>query len=194
MSEDKENMSLHPTDGAMSPTDAINAIEKATGRHAGYRRLHARGAVYAGTFTASGQVSHLTTARYLKDATTPILVRFSNGAGDPNDEDTKPGVRGMAVRFLVDGHADTDLVAASTPAFPSHNAEGFIELVGLLSDANSGKYSPQQVNEKLGEYMHRYPESATLFQRLDGSRAPASAATTTNSPTEKGAALFALRD
>src|ERR1700753_184218 len=121
--------SAQQAENEMSPTEAIDTIEKATGLHKGYRRLHARGSVYQGTFTASGQVGHLTTARYLNDAVTPILVRFSNGAGDPAEEDTKSGVRGMAVRFLVDGHADADLVAASAPAFPSHKADGFIELV-----------------------------------------------------------------
>lgn len=177
MSEDKED-NTERTAGGMSAKEAVDAIEKAGGRHKGYRRLHARGGVYEGSFRASGAVRDLTTAQYLHDAETPLLVRFSNGYPDPEALDTQPGVRGMAVRFMVDRVAATDLVAANFRVFPSHNPEGFIELVELQAESAGDHADPATARAKLGAFMQRYPESAAALQGLNAQGVPGSAATT----------------
>ena len=46
------------------------------------------------------------------------------GCRDPAADDRRPEIRGMAVRFVVDGKAAHDLVAATVRAFPTRNAAG----------------------------------------------------------------------
>lgn len=111
------------------PEDAINQINKAFGQHPGYRALHAKGAFYQGTFTATAAAAALSKAGHLQGDPVPIRVRWSNGAGNPRRPDGAQDVRGMAVSFrLADGTA-TDLLGQTSPVFPIRSIEEFLDLV-----------------------------------------------------------------
>ena len=58
-----------------------------------------------------------------------MTVRFSNGSGNPEQPDWAPDPRGLAVKFYLPDGSRTDIVAVSTPRFPTRTPEGFIELV-----------------------------------------------------------------
>jgi catalase len=142
----------------MNGRDAVDRIEHAAGRHPGYRRLHARGGVFAGSFEASGALEGRTTARHLTGGRTDVLVRFSNGMPNPAADDRRPEIRGMALRFVIDGKAAHDLVAATVRAFPTRNAEGFVEIVELRRAAGGGRDALLAL-PRLGLFLAKHPEA-----------------------------------
>ena len=113
----------------LTPEQAIDAVNERYGRHAGFRALHAKGLVCAGTFRATPEAARLTRAGHMAGEPVEVTVRFSNGSGDPSAADHDPDVRGMATKFhLADGSA-TDIVAQTSPRFPARTPEGFIEFI-----------------------------------------------------------------
>ena len=61
--------------------------------------------------------------------TVTATVRFSNGSGNPGQSDYAPDPRGLAVKLSLPDGSRTDIVAVSTPVFPTRTPEGFIEPV-----------------------------------------------------------------
>src|SRR4051794_3918479 len=112
----------------IEPEQALDRINGVFGRHDGHRTLHAKGAFYAGTFTATPRATELCRAGHLQGDPVPVWVRWSNGAGKPKNSDKGTDVRGMAVSFrLADGTA-TDLLGQTAPRFPVRTPEAFLEL------------------------------------------------------------------
>ena len=111
----------------LDPRDAIDRINEIYGRHPHHRALHARGTFYTGTFTATPEATALCTAEPFSGNPVPVLVRWSNGGGNPERHDNHPDVRGMAVKFQGDG-GDTDLLGQTSPRFPVRTPEDFIEM------------------------------------------------------------------
>jgi catalase len=168
-------MTDKPRDG-LEPAEAIDRIEAAMHPRVQDRRLHSRGTVYEAHFVPSGKIDHLTVATHLRNPT-PAVVRFSNGG--PNNkppfdaDDREPGVRGMAVKFLVDGRAEADLAAASSPTFPTRNPEAFVALIELSGMRRDGIRGKLRMGPKLVSMALKHPE--TLKAVREGQRpAPAS--------------------
>jgi catalase len=167
-------MTNHAADG-LTPRAAIDRIEAAIPPRPQDRRLHARGAIYDARFVPSGQIDNLTIATHLRNET-PAVIRFSNGGGFDADDRSK-GVRGMAVKFLADGHAVADLAAANTLTFPARTPEGFVALVELLSKLQSGLVGRLQAVPMLLSILVKHPETRGAL--LGGAaKPPASFATT----------------
>ncbi len=93
----------------VTPDEAIDAIRDAGGARPGYRALHAKGKLYRGTFIASPEAAQVSRAAHLNGSTVPALIRFSSGSGNPAQRDGMPGVRGMAVKFMLPDGSTTDV-------------------------------------------------------------------------------------
>lgn len=113
----------------ITPEQAIDTVNEVFGRHPGFRALHAKGVVMAGTFCPTADAASLTRAGHMHGPELPVTVRFSNGSGNPDQPDWAPDPRGLAVKFYLPDGSRTDIVAVSTPRFPTRTPEGFIELV-----------------------------------------------------------------
>jgi catalase len=114
---------------ALTSEEAIDAVNQVFGRHDGYRALHAKGTLCKGTFAALPEAASLTRAAHMQGEVVPVTVRFSNGSGNPNHPDYAPDPRGLATKFYLPDGSRTDIVAVSTPRFPTRTPEGFVELV-----------------------------------------------------------------
>ena len=114
---------------ALSPEQAIDTFNEAFGRHAGHRALHARGVVLSGAFTPTAEAPSLTRAAHMTGPEVPVTVRFSNGSGNPAHPDWAPDPRGLAVKFYLPDGSRTDIVAVSSPRFPTRTPAAFVELV-----------------------------------------------------------------
>jgi catalase len=124
--------------------DLLDVLDKLSGgAHAGYRPVHARGAMYSGTFTPAADASKLTRAPHASRASTPVTVRFSLSAGIPTAADNDPkasGPQGVAVRFHLGEHVHTDIIGHAFNGFPTRNGEEFLEF--LRAVAASGPDAP----------------------------------------------------
>ena len=112
----------------LEPEKMVDGIKAVFGDHAGYRTLHAKGAFYAGTFTATAAATALCRAGHLQGDPVPIRVRWSNGTGNPRLPDKAPDVRGMAVSFRLPDGTATDLLGQTAPRFPVRTPESFLQL------------------------------------------------------------------
>jgi catalase len=113
----------------LEPEKMVDGIKAAFGDHPGYRTLHAKGAFYTGTFTATPAATALCRAGHLQGDPVPVRVRWSNGGGNPKLPDKAPDVRGMAVSFRLPDGTATDLLGQTAPRFNVRTPEAFLELV-----------------------------------------------------------------
>ena len=106
--------------------DVVEAFDKADGGvHPGFRPAHAKGILLTGTFTPSKEATSLTRAPHIQRASTPVTVRLSDFAGIPtvaDNDQQNASPRGCAIRFHLDEHVHTDIVAHSVDTFPSRTA------------------------------------------------------------------------
>jgi catalase len=141
---------------ALSPAEAVDAIGRVFGRHPGHRALHAKGVVLTGVFAPTAEAGALTRSAHMQGPDVPVTVRFSNGSGDPEHPDWAPDPRGLAVKFYLPDGSRTDIVAVSTPRFPTRTPEGFIELV----EAQAGGVAAAW---KLPLFLAHHPEAIPVL-------------------------------
>ena len=114
------------------PQSADVQLRNAFGSHGRHRTLHARGTYASGTFVATSRAAELSTAAHLQGEPVPVLVRFSNGSGNPKSPDKAPDVRGMAVSFRTPAGA-TDLLGQTAPRFPVKDPATFVAMTEAVA-------------------------------------------------------------
>ena len=132
----------------LEPEQMVDGIKAVFGDHAGYRTLHAKGAFYTGTFTATPAATVLCRAGHLQGEPVPVWVRWSNGSGNPKLPDKAPDVRGMALSFRLPDGTATDLLAQTAPRFNVRTPEAFLQLVQAAGNPL-----------KIPLFLARHPES-----------------------------------
>lgn len=135
--------------------DLIAGLEKLNGVHPGFRPVHAKGILLSGTFTPSAEGKALTKAPHAQRESTPVTVRFSDGAGVPGVADNDPnlaGPRGAAVRFHLAEHVHTDIIAHSVDAFPARTAEEFLEFLRAAGSSGPDAPKPSPIEVFLGSH------------------------------------------
>src|SRR6266550_1760286 len=134
----------------------LDALDALSGLHPGFRPAHAKGLMCSGTFAPSPEAAKLTRAPHASRPSTPVTVRYSNGAGVPTIPDNDPaqsGPRGMATRFHLAEHAHTDIVAHSVNGFPVRTGEEFLEFLRAAAAFGAGR------PEALGAFLAAYPNA-----------------------------------
>ncbi|WP_458094570.1 catalase family peroxidase [Roseomonas sp. WA12] len=119
------------------PAAVVGAFDALfSGPYAGRRAVHAFGPLVEGRFTPAPGASQLSRAPHLGGPEIPVLVRFSNFAAVPGLPDGHPDAspRGMAIKFLLPGGIDTDIVAHSYDGFPAATPEEFLAFLRALPD------------------------------------------------------------
>jgi catalase len=153
-----------PTGSIKNPALAkqlIEAIDAQFGLHAGFRPAHAKGLMCSGVFTPSSEAAKLTRAPHASRPSTPVTVRYSDGTGLPNIPDNDPtrsGPRGMAIRFHLGEHEHTDIVAHSTNGFPVRTPEEFLEFIRAA--IAFGKGQPQA----FGTFLASHPNAKRFVE------------------------------
>ena len=149
----------------------VETLRTLAGSHPGYRPVHAKGVVCAGTFRATDDARRLSLAAHLQGGDVPATIRFSNGGGDPKVHDGAPNDRGMAVKFQLPDGKFTDIVANSVDGFPARTPDEFLQLLhALLPDPSTGQPVPQRV----GEFLARHPATRAHLDRQAARPVPAS--------------------
>jgi len=136
--------------------DTIDAFDKVDGGvHPGFRPAHAKGILLTGAFTPSKEALSLTRAPHIQRPSTPVTVRFSDFAGIPTvaDNDAQnASPRGCAIRFHLDEHVHTDIVAHSVDTFPSRTAEDFLDFLNALIATDPAGPHPNAIEQFLGTH------------------------------------------
>lgn len=143
----------------VEPKQAIDRINNVFGRHAGHRALHAKGRFYQGTFQAKEGAAASCRALHLQGDEIPVIVRFSDAAGNPKFGDGPPDVRGMAVSFRLPDGTATDLLGQTAPRFPFKTVEEFLRFTEIAT-----------ARRKIVGFMARHP--GTVPGLLANARTP----------------------
>ena len=161
-------------DGDLSE-QIIDAIEAIGGRHEGYRAVHAKGTLCAGTFNPSPRAAEVSRAAHFQGGEVRAHVRFSNGSGNPESRDAAQDGRGMAVKLYLPEGGTTDIVCISRRQFFVRTPEDFLEFTRARKpDPETGE--PDLA--KLGAFLGAHPEAGPAVQEQLESQAPVSYATT----------------
>jgi len=114
---------------------ALQAFDDLFGLHAGFRPVHAKGILLSGVFTPPAGVGALTKAPHVSRHSIRVAVRFSDFAGVPTvpDYDSEgASPRGIAIRFYLEDHVHTDIIAHSVDGFPTRTTEEFVEFLRAI--------------------------------------------------------------
>jgi len=124
------------------------------GEHPGIRPAHGKGALLNGTFTPTAAAADLSIAQHFQQASTPVLVRFSDSTGLPDIPDTDPNTlpKGIAVRFLLAEHVHTDVIAHSIDGFPTRTGEEFLEFLSALASSDPADPAGSPLEAFLGSH------------------------------------------
>src|SRR5262245_48109011 len=139
----------------------LDAFDAASGLHPGFRPAHAKGLMCSGMFTPSPEAAKLTRAPHASRPSTPVTVRYSNATGLPTIPDNDPirsGPRGMAIRFHLDEHVHTDIIAQSTDGFPVRTGEEFLEFLRVAAAFGAGK------PEAFGSFLASHPSAKRFVE------------------------------
>lgn len=136
----------------MSPTlisDLLAVLDRLTGGvQAGFRPAHAKGTMYAGTFSPSPDAAGLTRAPHASRPETPVTVRFSLSGGIPTLADNAAqgsSPQGFALRFHLADHVHTDIIGHAFNGFPARTGEEFLEFLRAAADSGPGAPTPPPI-------------------------------------------------
>src|SRR6266849_7703067 len=139
----------------------LDAFDQLQGVHPGSRPAHAKGLMCSGTFVPSADAAKLTRAPHANRPSTPVTVRYSDSTGLPNNPDNDParsGPRGITIRFHLDEHLHTDIVAHSFDGFPVRTGEEFLELLRAAAAAGGGR------PEVMGAFLAAHPNAKRFVE------------------------------
>ncbi len=149
----------------------VDTLQTLAGPHPGFRPVHAKGIVCSGTFRPSAEAAGISRAPHFAGASVPATIRFANSSGNPEVPDGAPGVRSMAVKFLLPGGKSADILANSVEGFVARNPEEFLEFLrSQLPDPKTGKPDP----EALPRFLAGHAAAQAFVGRLMKKPIPAS--------------------
>jgi len=143
--------------------DLVQVLDDLNGVHPGFRPAHAKGILFSGVFTPSKEAPSLTRALHARQASTPVIVRFSDSAGFPTVADNDPqfaSPRGIAIRFHLAEHVHTDIIAHSTNGFPVRTAEEFLVFLRALQTSGPSATKPTPIES----FLSTHPRALAFVQ------------------------------
>ncbi|KAI1413995.1 catalase-like domain-containing protein [Hypoxylon sp. FL1857] len=151
------------------PKELVDEMQAIFGKHPGYRTTHAKGLLVEGTFTPTEQAQELSIAPHFRNASTPVVARFSVGGGIPHIPDTDDNAtpKGVAIRFKIDDETHTDLVAHSFNGFATRTGEDFLAFLQLLRAVKIAQFLLEKAKAGGGDYskeLENFKKAGVAFQ------------------------------
>lgn len=114
--------------GRLTPPKLVDTIAPASGPALGFRRNHAKGICFTGTFEANGSGSALSTAQMMASGSYPVTGRFNLATPDPKAQDGAARVRGLSLRIKTPDGQEWRSAMITAPFFPVATVDAFYEL------------------------------------------------------------------
>src|SRR5258707_12476477 len=143
--------------------EIVETMRTLAGSHPGYRPVHAKGIVCAGTFRGAPQARDVSRAAYLQGQAVPTVIRFANANGNPDVHDGLANVRSLAVKFQLAEGKKADILANSVEGFPVRTPEEFLAFLrAQLPDPGTGQPAPDAGPRLPGDH----PRAAAFMRGL----------------------------
>ncbi len=153
------------TPHALTGARIIDTFEKVNGVEPGFRRNHAKGVGFSGSFLSNGRGAALSKASVFEPGALPVPVigRFALAGGQPYAADTASNVRSMALSFQLRGGEEWRAGMNDIPVFVVNSAAAFHELLlASLPDPATGKPNPGN----MPAFLSRNPASQKALQLI----------------------------
>jgi catalase len=161
-------------DAADLSEQLVAGLNGVSGEHPGYRAAHARGVCALGSFHADAGAAQFSRAAHLQGAEIPVVLRFSNGSGNPDAPDHTRDGRGLALKFRLPDGTSTDMVGLTMPMFFVRTPADFLDfLAARRPDPATG--APDMA--AVGAFLEKHPETLPAVQFALSAELPASYAT-----------------
>ncbi|OBA58106.1 catalase [Mycobacterium sp. 1100029.7] len=145
----------------LTPPRFTDGFEQVFGRHAGFRRNHAKGLSATGSFSSTGAGAAICRAAVFRPGTVPVVGRFSLGGGLPAQSDKPDTVRGLGLMFQLPDGQQWRTAMVNFPVFTDRTPEGFYErILASKPVAATGKPDPQ----KMAAFLERHPETVAAMK------------------------------
>ena len=149
----------------------VETMRALAGSHPGFRPVHAKGIVCAGTFRGTREARGISRALHLQGQAIPTIVRFSNGSGNPDVHDGLANLRALAVKFQLPDGQQADILANSIEGFPVRTPE---DLLAFLRAQLPDPVTGQPVPDALPRFLDSHPAARAFLERLMQKPVPAS--------------------
>jgi catalase len=149
----------------------VDTMRALAGRHPGFRPVHAKGIVCAGTFRGAPEARHVSLAPHLQGHAVPTVIRFSNASGNPEVHDGLPNTRALSVKFQLRDGKSADVLANSIEGFPVRTPE---ELLAFLQAQLPDPLTGQPVPDAVPRFLETHPTARAFLERLMQKPVPAS--------------------
>jgi catalase len=126
------------TPSRLTPAKLVNGLAPPGGAALGFRRNHAKGICFTGTFESNGGAVPLSKAPMFAQGSYPVTGRFNLATADPNAPDASVRVRGLSLRVVTPDGSEWRSAMIDAPVFPVATPQAFY---GLLQ-ASANKADP----------------------------------------------------
>lgn len=135
--------------------DVIAVVEAKGGEYPGYRRGHAKGLCFTGTFEANGHGAALSSASAFRQGRYPVIGRFSVAGGNPLAADGRNVFHSMALVLRTPDDQEWRMALDHTPIFPVADVASFVALQRATQpDPQTGKPDPAVMKA----FLKQHPE------------------------------------
>jgi catalase len=124
--------------GRLTPAKIVNGLAPPGGATLGFRRNHAKGVCFTGSFESNGAAAALSKAPMLAAGSFPVTGRFNLATADPKASDATVRVRGLSLRIVAPGGSEWRTAMIDAPFFAVATPQAFY---GLLQ-ASANKSDP----------------------------------------------------
>ncbi|ALK32492.1 catalase family peroxidase [Burkholderia plantarii] len=144
------------TPARLTPTKLVNGLAPPGGPALGFRRNHAKGICFTGTFESNGKGAALSSAPMFAQGSYPVVGRFNLATADPNAPDATVRVRGMGLRIAAPDGSEWRSAMIDAPVFPVATPRAFY---GLL-EASANKTD----RDAMKKFAAAHPELGAFVQ------------------------------
>ena len=116
------------TPSRLTPAKIVDTLAPPTGPALGFRRNHAKGICFTGTFAANGAGTSLSKAPMFATGTYPVTGRFNLAVADPKAADGSARVHGLSLRIQTPDGQEWRAAMIDAPFFPVATPQAFYEL------------------------------------------------------------------
>ncbi len=116
------------TPGRLTPSKIVNSLAPPGGPALGFRRNHAKGICFTGSFESTGGAASLSKASVFAPGSYPVTGRFNLAMADPNASAAIARVRGIGLRVVAFDGNEWRSVMIDAPFFPVATIDGFYAL------------------------------------------------------------------
>jgi len=103
--------------GRLTPAKIVNALAPPGGAALGFRRNHAKGICFTGSFESNGAAASLSRAPMFAAGSYPVTGRFNLATADPKAPDATVRVRGLGLRIVASDGSEWRMAMIDAPIF-----------------------------------------------------------------------------